>query len=134
VVAKTVATELAERVRQELRGLTSAIDEKRMFGGTTFLLDSKMLCCVSNRGLMARVGKAGESLALSRPFAQHCMGTGRRMPGFVLVGFEGVKDSQGLLEWLAMARSYVDALPTKEGRARRPLVAKGKSPQFRRLV
>ena len=49
---------ILDRVRALLpRGRTA---ERRMFGGVTFLLNGNMLCCVSPRGLMVRVGKDGE--------------------------------------------------------------------------
>lgn len=102
--------DLVTRIRNVLpRGTT----EKRMFGGTTFLLDGNMLCCASSKGLMVRVGRDAESDALSRPNAQPCLGTGRRMAGFIMVGFRGLSDDSDLFAWLAMAMNYVSSLPPK---------------------
>ncbi|WP_300321718.1 TfoX/Sxy family protein [Accumulibacter sp.] len=109
---------LIERVRGELGscGLAGGFSERRMFGGTTFMLRGNMLCCASPRGLMLRVGKDAEAAALARPFAQLCTATGRPMPGFIQVAFAGVGDESGLAEWLARALRYVDSLPEKPGK------------------
>ena len=85
-----------------------------MFGGITFLVNGNMLCCAARTGLMVRVGAASEAEALASPFARPCLGAGRRMAGFVMVEPEGIATSANLKAWLAMARSYVEALPPKK--------------------
>lgn len=85
-----------------------------MFGGITFMLSGNMLCCVSKQGLMVRVGADAEPVALASPFAQPCMGAGRRMAGFILVSFSGVASSAQLKKWLSMAQAYVGKLPEKQ--------------------
>jgi TfoX/Sxy family transcriptional regulator of competence genes len=109
---------LAERVR---RALTHApLEERRMFGGITFLLNGNMLCCVSKHGLMARVGKSAETDALARPFATRCLGAGRPMAGFIRVAPEGIADDRALAGWLRMALAYVEPLPPKQPKKRSP--------------
>src|SRR5688572_30228182 len=73
---------LAERVRA---GIDRPVVAKRMFAGLVFMLDGRMLCCVSAKGLMVRVGAAAETEALKRPFVARCLGAGRAMAGFLLV-------------------------------------------------
>jgi TfoX N-terminal domain len=106
---------LAERIRTELPA--EHVTEKRMFGGITFLLNGNMLCCASKQGLMARVGKDAEAKALLQPYAQPCLGTGRRMAGFIIVEPGGIADSTALSRWLEMARVYVTQLPPKAPRS-----------------
>src|SRR5712692_11812686 len=79
---------LADRVRRLLSD--RPITAKRMFGGLTFLLSGNMLCCISEKGLMARVGAAAEPTALAKPHAAPCLGAGRRMAVFILVEPPGV--------------------------------------------
>lgn len=105
--------QLLGTVRSELARLSPLIDERRMFGGVTMMRDGNMLCCVSPRGLMVRVGAEGEAAALARPAAQPCMGTGRRMTGFVMVGYEGLKKPNDVASWLKAALAYVTTLPAK---------------------
>lgn len=110
------ADQLLDRVRRELAPLTGHLEEKRMFGGTAFMVDGNMLCCVSRSGLMARVGPEAEAVALTLPAAQPCMmGAGRRMPGFIKVGFDGLR-AAALSRWLNLARDHVGALPAKPSR------------------
>lgn len=108
---------LAARVRDALPAKFAS--EKRMFDGITFMVNGNMLCCVSKRGLMARVGAAADPEALARPFASPCFGSGRRMAGFVTVAPPGVADADGLNYWLALARTYVEATPPKRKRAKK---------------
>jgi TfoX N-terminal domain len=102
---------LADRIRAALQ--VTHVTEKRMFGGITFLLNGNMLCCASKQGLMVRVGKDGEAAALAQPLARPCLGTGRRMGGFVMVEPDGVAETTALTRWLDVALAYVSRLPPK---------------------
>lgn len=121
---------LAARIRDLLP--PGNIEEKRMFGGMVFMTNGNMLCCASRQGLMVRVGAAAEPEALAHPHARRCCGTGREMPGFVLVDPEGVGTGQDLAEWLAMAWRYVEALPPKAAQTGRRLPAASRGARSRR--
>lgn len=108
---------LADRVRHALKD--RPVTAKRMFGGLTFLLDGNMLCCVSEKGLMARVGAAAEPAALAKPHAAPCLGAGRRMAGFILVEPPGVASGGDLEDWLSLALAYVEQLPPKKAKPAR---------------
>lgn len=111
-----MATEiLVDRVRHRLEG--RPVTTRRMFGGLTFMLNGNMLCCVSKKGLMARVGAKAEPTAIRRPHAAPCLGAGRRMAGFILVEPTGVAAESDLEAWLDMALAYVGALPPKVGKS-----------------
>lgn len=105
---------LIGRVRSALDG--RPVIAKRMFGGLTFLLNGNMLCSVSGKGLMARVGAEAEPLALQRRHATPCLGAGRRMPSFILVDHDGVAADADLTAWLELALAYVERLPPKESK------------------
>jgi TfoX/Sxy family transcriptional regulator of competence genes len=107
------AQALVERVRTCLDDIGPIVTERKMFGGTTFLVSGNMLCCVSKSGLMVRVGAKAEPNALAQPFAQPCLGAGRPMAGFIMVAFDGVASDPELNAWLAMARAYVEPMPAK---------------------
>jgi len=102
---------LIERLRALLPH--ERLGARRMFGGVALMLDGNMLCCASKSGVMFRVGKDAEPAALMRPFAQPCLGTGRPMPGFIMVGAEGLETDPTLGDWVKLARSYVETLPAK---------------------
>jgi TfoX/Sxy family transcriptional regulator of competence genes len=107
---------LIDRIRVALA--LRAVTAKRMFGGLTFLLNGNMLCCVSEKGLMVRVGAAAEPAALEKLYAAPCLGAGRRMAGFILVEPKGVARDADLADWLDMALDYVGELPAKAPKSR----------------
>lgn len=100
---------------ERLRALLPAerLAARRMFGGVALMLDGNMLCSASKSGVMFRVGSDAEPAALARPFARPCVGTGRPMPGFIMVEPEGVDADPALADWVQLARSYVETLPAK---------------------
>jgi TfoX/Sxy family transcriptional regulator of competence genes len=112
-------TDVAIRVERVRAGIGRPVVAKRMFAGLTFMLDGNMLCCVSAKGLMVRVGAAAEAEALKRPFVTRCLGAGRPMAGFLLVEPRGVIDDADLSAWLDLALAYVGALPPKEAKPRK---------------
>lgn len=100
------------------------VELRRMFGGHTFMLNGNMLCCISRSGLMVRVGAEAEAQALERPFAARCTGSGREMPGFLIVPHVAVERDEDLRSWLDLALAYVERLPPKANKARRATAAR----------
>ena len=124
--AKAEADALAARVRAALAA--DVFTEQRMFGGVAFLLGGNMLCCAGRKGLMLRVGREAEAAALSRPFAAPCLGTGRPMPGFIMVDPPGLAADADLEGWVDLAKAYVLALPAKSvGKAKAASPRSGRS-------
>ena len=102
---------LAERARKALSG-RRAITEKKMFGGTCFLLRGHMLCGTGKQGFMFRVGKVQHAKAVLRRGASAVVMRGRELEGFVWVD-PGACDARALKSWIVLAESYVSALPRK---------------------
>jgi TfoX N-terminal domain len=90
-----------------------------MFSRLTFMLEGNVLCCVSTKGLMVRVGAAAEPEALKRPLVARCLGAGRPMAGFLMVEPEGVASDADLRAWLDLALAYVGDLPPKKAKPRK---------------
>ncbi len=104
-------TGLVERIRDCLP--PHLVSEKKMFGGTCFLLKGNMLCMAGKSGLTVRVGKEGEADALAEPHARRSRPDGRHMTGFVSVDPAGTDDDSKLKAWLDRAWQFVDKLPEK---------------------
>ncbi|GAB4534447.1 MAG: TfoX/Sxy family protein [Roseibium sp.] len=117
-------TVLIERIRVLIP--EDDVEQKRMFGGTCFMVNGNMLVCTSRGGLMARVGKDREAEALARPHASECRPTGRPMPGFIRVEADGIETDEQLRGWVEMARSYVCALPPNAGKSGKTRSAKNR--------
>lgn len=100
--------EVAERVRLALAGRD--VREVRMFGGLAFMVDDRMLVCVSAGGgdLLVRVSPASDAQLLQEPGARRAqMGRGRSMgSGWIAVNREVLAGEEVLLRWLAAALSF----------------------------
>lgn len=80
--------------------------------------NGNMLCCVGRKGLMVRVGADNEAVALTMSWATPCMGAGRRMAGFVMVGHQALGEASNIERWLETALQFVAKLPPKQNSAR----------------
>jgi len=100
---------LAGRLRTAL-ARRKGITEKRMFGGTCFLLKGNMLCGTGSGDFMFRVGKEAHAKALARPGAKPMRMNGRLMQGFIWVS----PGTRALASWIKLAADYVAGLPPKK--------------------
>jgi TfoX/Sxy family transcriptional regulator of competence genes len=71
---------LASRIRAIL-GPLPELEEKKMFGGVGFLVNSNMACGVHKNDLIVRVGASKYAEALSHPHTRPFDMTGRPMAG-----------------------------------------------------
>lgn len=104
--------ELASRVRTVL-GATSGVVEKRMFGGTSFLVQGNMACGVLKDELIVRVGPDAHEEALARPHTRLFDITGKPMKGWVLVAGEGYASEGDLRGWVRQGVEFAMSLPAK---------------------
>lgn len=103
---------LAQLLRDDLADEVG-INEKLMFGGLCFMLNGHMLCGVSAKGMMFRVGKEREAEARAIDGAGPMQFTGRPMGGMIDVTEEAFVDDARRARWLQMAVSNARALPSK---------------------
>jgi len=103
---------LAENIRLALAGLPEVV-EKKMFGGTGFLLHGNMACGVNGSNLIVRVGPDDYGSALEEPGVRVFDMTGRPMSGWVQVAPEGFPDQAALLAWVQRGVAYALSLPPK---------------------
>jgi len=103
--------ELTDRVRAHL----PTADEKRMFGGTGFMVDGALACSASERGLLVRVGADAQAALLDLAGVAPMVKGGRTSRGWVHVDPPVVEDDAALREWLdrgvAAARASVSPAP-----------------------
>ena len=103
---------LAARV-EEILSEHPDIGERKMFGGLAFMLAGNMCCCVTDQGLIVRVGLENYSDALALPHAGVMDITGRPMRGWVLVEPAGLETDASLEEWVARGAGFAATLPAK---------------------
>lgn len=108
---------LAARVREILEEL-GPIEDRRMFGGLTFMRKGRMCCGVLRSDLVLklspeRADQAARDDANVRPMDF----TGRPMPGMVYVNSDGVRDGADLRQWVTEAANFVDTRPAEQPRS-----------------
>ena len=73
------------------------------------------VAAASSRGLLVRVGEAGQAEALARGAAPMIIG-GRTMKGYVRVTEK--LDARSVKSWVGRARAFVETLPPKRSGAK----------------
>ena len=107
---------LAERVRQALLLCNVYIEEKKMMGGLTFMVNDKMCVGISNDKLMVRLAPEEYENALAQPNCRPMDFTGRPMKGFVYISPQGLETSTDLKYWLDRALAYNERAPKSKKR------------------
>ncbi len=103
--------ELAARVA-ELIGARAEYEEKKMFGGLAFMVNTHMACGLMGDDLMVRVGAAQYEQALADG-AREMDFTGRPMRGMVRVDGLMIADPSALENWVGRGVSFALSEPAK---------------------
>lgn len=103
---------LAARVRKLLnRGYS--VEEKRMFGGLTFMVNGHMCCGVLKKDLVLRLAPQDYERALSHLNVRPMDFTGRSLRGLVYVDPVAVRATRDLKKWIQRSMRFVSTLPPK---------------------
>jgi TfoX/Sxy family transcriptional regulator of competence genes len=101
---------LAERVRGMLLAVPN-VDEKKMFGGITFMVNSQMCCGVLKDDLVVKTGPADFDELVAMPHVRPFDFTGRPMVGIVYVASPGVATDEQLHAWVQRGLDFVKQSP-----------------------
>jgi TfoX/Sxy family transcriptional regulator of competence genes len=101
---------LASRVRTVLAGQPE-VEEKRMFGGISFMVGGQSCCAVLQDDLVIRVGSEQFDEVLAEPHVRPFDFTGRPSTGMVYVAGTGLSSEQALRAWVQRGLDYVKAHP-----------------------
>ena len=101
--------QLADRVRRAVSGAGS-VEEKRMFGGLSFLVDGHLAVAVSGQGgLLVQVTDAERDALLAEPHVAPMLMGGRESRSWLHVQEQAVDSAEQLRTWvgrgLATARA-----------------------------
>ena len=97
--------QLAQKVRSALTS-EAVVEEKKMMGGLTFMVNGKMCVGVAKDDLMVRLAPEVYESALERRGCREMDFTGKPMRGFVFVGPEGLNPKGELEYWLKLALEF----------------------------
>ncbi len=115
-----------EKLVLRIRTLTAderGVTEKRMFGGTAFLLDGKMFVGTARGELLVRVGPEAHEAALAEPGVRVMDFTGKPMKGYVFVSPKVLGTAAALRKWIRRALTFVatvEKTPRKRAAKKRP--------------
>ena len=110
--------ELAERIREVLADRTD-VNEKKMFGGLSFMVGGQMSCGVLKNDLIVRIEPTDFDELTARAGVRPFDFTGRPMQGMVYVD-RGVLTDDGILRsWVQRGVDYVALHPAKPKRRTR---------------
>ena len=101
--------EVADRVRSALSD-RDHVREVKMFGGLAFMVDERMVVCVSGGGsdLLVRAAPERDAELLQRAGAQRAeMGRGRSMgEGWITVDEEALENDEDLQYWMDVSLEF----------------------------
>jgi TfoX/Sxy family transcriptional regulator of competence genes len=102
-------TKLADRVREYLVRLPNIqIEEKKMFGGLSFMVNDKMCVNVSGDNLMCRFDpNLKEEISKKKGFQTMVM-KGKEYKGYCYVNPEGFKTENDFEYWIKLCLSFND--------------------------
>lgn len=103
---------LCERIRPIL-ARWRGVSERKMFGGTCFMLNGNMCVGTRKESLIVRLGKNNHESTLTEPHTKPADMNGRTMKGWALVEPAGIASDQSLTMWVDRAAKYAASLPAK---------------------
>lgn len=102
---------LQDRINKILSKKGVSFEEKKMFGGLSFMINNKMAIGIVKNELMARVGPDYQEEALKRTGAKIMDFTGRPMKGYIFVEPNGFDDESDLEHWIDKSLTFNATLP-----------------------
>jgi TfoX/Sxy family transcriptional regulator of competence genes len=96
---------LANRIREALSDVRN-IEEKKMMGGLTFMVNGKMCVGIINDELMCRIDPDMQEIALEKQGCRIMDFTGRPMKGYVLISEEGMKTKKDFDYWIGLSLDF----------------------------
>jgi TfoX/Sxy family transcriptional regulator of competence genes len=96
---------LAERTRIAL-ATQKNVEEKKMMGGLTFMVNGKMCVGILKDELMCRIDPDVHDDALKRKGCRVMDFTGKPMKGYVLINDEGLKNQKEFDSWIALSLEF----------------------------
>lgn len=96
---------LTDRVREALTN-QKAVEEKKMMGGLTFMVNGKMCVGILKDELMVRIDPEVYEMALQKKGCREMNFTGKPMKGFVFISPEGTSSKKDLDYWIDLALDF----------------------------
>src|SRR5215467_11788715 len=96
---------LANRIRESLQHLKN-VEEKKMMGGLTFMVNGKMCVGIIKDELMCRIDPEFHETAIQKHGCRTMDFTKRPMRGYVLVDETGMKSKKEFDAWIDLSLAF----------------------------
>ncbi len=110
--------DLAGRVRAALADRTD-VEERKMFGGLSFMVAGQMCCGVLKNDLVVRIEPTEFDTLVAQPHVRPFDLTGRPTQGMVYVDSDALADPEVLRTWVHRGSDYEPAHPAAGKRRKR---------------
>ena len=98
---------LADRIRETLLAhKQELVEEKKMMGGLTFMVNGKMCVGIIKDELMCRLDPALHEMAVEKNGCRTMDFTGRPMKGYVMINDSGMKSKRDFDYWITLALDF----------------------------
>lgn len=97
--------QLTQRVREALKNVPN-VEEKKMFRGTSFLVDGKMCITTGNDELMCRVDPQSPEATTMQDGIRTMEMKGRPYAGYLYIKEDIIADQAALDRWINLALDY----------------------------
>ena len=94
------------RIRNILTSKKINWEEKRMFGGTCFMIDDKMCFGTSKGKLLVRIDPAEQTDLINKSFAEPMVHGQKEMFGYIYIQQEGYDKDNDLAFWIGKGLEY----------------------------
>lgn len=98
--------QLANRIREQLKFFSEEFEEKRMFGGVTFLYQGKMTIGIVKEDLAVRIIADKIEYELAKDHVRPMDFTKRPLKEFVYVSQDGIKTETELLHYIELGLEH----------------------------
>ena len=99
----------ADRIRRVLAD-RAVVEKSLIGGGLGFMVDGRLCCGISDRGLTVRVGADARQDALGEPHVRPLEVGNRQPKAFVVVEPDGFRDDAALTAWIKRGLQFVATL------------------------
>ena len=97
--------QLVQRTREAFADI-EAVEEKKMFSGTCFMVNGKMCVCVNKNELMCRIGPVAFETAVEINGCRAMIHNGKTMKGFVFVSEAVIQSKKDFNYWIQLALDF----------------------------
>ena len=101
----TQAPSLLDRVRDIFDDIPN-VDERRMFGGTAFMLNDKMCVTVRDTRIMVRIDPDLSDEMSAKKGAATMVMNGRTYRGYIRVDADVIRTDAALRKWISLALDF----------------------------